>query len=57
MNFGGKKYDTKLTRAENKKKEYMHDMHKLSMGVTFTQMTDKKGIKRHGDIVVSVVYK
>ena len=27
------------------------------MGVTFTNMTDKKGIKKHGERAVSAMYK
>ena len=30
-------------------KKIMHDMHKISVDVTFTQMTNKKGINRHGE--------
>ena len=29
------------------KKEFMHDMHKIAVDMTLTQMTSKKGIKRH----------
>ena len=32
-------------------------MHKLAMDVTFTQMTSKKGIKKHGDRAVEAMYK
>ena len=35
----------------------MHDMHKLAVDVTFTQMIAKKGIKKHGDRVVASMYK
>ena len=45
MKFRGKIYDTKLTTSTGEKKKYMHDMHKLDVDVTFTQMTAKKGIK------------
>ena len=46
MNFGGKTYDTQFTtRTGEKRKYFIHDMHKLALGVTFTQMTAKNGIK------------
>ena len=49
MKFGGKTYYTQFaTRNGEKKKDFMHDMHKLSVDVTFTHMTAKKGIKKHG---------
>ena len=35
----------------------MHDIHKLAMDVTFTKMTAKKGIKKHGEIAVAAMYK
>ena len=35
----------------------MHDMHKLSVDVTFTQITAKKGIKTHGERAVEAIYK
>ena len=35
----------------------MRDMHKLAVDVTFTEMTAKKGIKKHGEIVVAAIYK
>ena len=40
-----------------RRKTCMHDMHKLAMDVTFTQMTAKKGIKKHGEIAVAAIYK
>ena len=58
MKFGGKTYDTKFTtRTGEKKKYFMHDMHKLAVDVTFTQMTTKKGIQKYGEISVSAMYK
>ena len=43
MKFGGKTYDAQLTTSTGEKKKYfMHDMHKLAVDVTFTQMTAKK---------------
>ena len=36
---------------------FMHDMHKLAVDVTFTQVTDKKGINNHGERVVVAIYK
>ena len=49
MKFGGKTYDTKFANSTGKKKKYfMHDMHKLSVDVTFIHMTFKKGTKNHG---------
>ena len=35
----------------------MHEMHKLAVDVTFTQMTAKKGIKKRGEIAVAAMYK
>ena len=35
----------------------MPDMHKLAVDVTFTLMTAKKGIKKHGEIAVAAIYK
>ena len=35
----------------------MHDMHKLAMDVTFTLMTAKKGIKKHGEREVAAINK
>ena len=34
----------------------MSDMHKLAVDVTFTQMTYKKGIKKHGYRAVATIY-
>ena len=34
----------------------MHDMHKLAVDVTFTQMTAKKGIRKHVERVVADMY-
>ena len=47
MKFGGGKYDTQFTTSTREKKKYfMHDMHKIAVDVTFTQMTVKKGINK-----------
>ena len=35
-----------------RKKYFMHDMHKLAVDVTFTQMTAKKVINKHGERAV-----
>ena len=35
----------------------MHDMHKLALDMTFTQMKSKKGIKNHGYRAVAIMYK
>ena len=35
----------------------MHDMHKLAVDVTLTQMTAKKGIKKHGERAVAAINK
>ena len=32
-------------------------MHKLAMDVTLTEITAKKGIKKHGEIAVAAIYK
>ena len=39
------------------KKYFMRDMQKLAVDVTFTQMTAKKGIKKHGKRAVEDMYK
>ena len=58
MKFGGKIYDTQFTTSTGEKRKYfMHDMHKIAVDMTFAQMTDKKGIKKHGEIEVTVMYK
>ena len=58
MKFGGGKYDTQFTTSTREKKKYfMHDMHKLAVDVTFTQITAKRGIKKHGEIAVAYIYK
>ena len=36
---------------------FMHDMHKLSVDVKFTQMTAKKVIKKHGERAVEAMHK
>ena len=38
MKFGRKKYGTQFINTEGKKK-FMHDVHKLVVDATFTQMT------------------
>ena len=43
MKFGGYKHDTQFTRTGNRKKEFMHEMHKLDVYVTFKLTTAKKG--------------
>ena len=46
IQFGGETYDTKFTTSTGEKKKYfMHDMHKLAVDMTFTQMKDRKGTK------------
>ena len=35
----------------------MHDIHKISVDVPYLQVTDKKGIKRHGERSISEMYK
>ena len=58
MKCGGGKYDTQLTTsAGEKKKGFMNNIHKLAADVTFTHMTDNKGIKKHGEKVVAYMYK
>ena len=34
-----------------------HDMHKLFVDATFTYMTPKKGINKHGERAISAMYK
>ena len=59
MNFGGNKYYTQFTRTGKKRKYFINDMHKLDVDVIFTQITYKKGIKKHGERerVVVTTYK
>ena len=58
MKFVGGKYDTQFTTSTREKKKYfMHDMHQLAVDATFTEMTAKKGIKKHGEIAVAAIYK
>ena len=38
-------------------KKFMHDMHKIAVYLTFTQMAPKKGIKRHGEQAIAYMYK
>ena len=58
MKFGGKTYDTQFaTSTGERKKCFMYNIHKLAVDVTFTQMTAKKGIKKHGEIAVAAIYK
>ena len=46
--FGLKTYETQfVTRTGEKNKYFMHDMKKLAVDVTFTQITAKKGINNH----------
>ena len=53
-----KPYDTQFTPSTGEKKKYfMHDMHKLAVDATFTQMTAKKGIQKHGERAVEAMYK
>ena len=49
--------DTQFTTSTVKKKTYcMHDMHKLSVDMTFIYMMFKKGTKNHGERVVAAIY-
>ena len=58
MKFGGNKYGTQFTNITGEKKKYfIHDMHKLDVDVTFNQMTATKVIKKHGERAVSAMYK
>ena len=36
MNFWGNKYNTQFTRTGKKKKQFMHDMHRLSLDLVPT---------------------
>ena len=58
MKFGGKTYDNQFTTStEENKKDFMHDMHKLAVDMTFTQTTAKKSIKKHGEREAEAMYK
>ena len=58
MNFGGETYDTQSTTStREKQKNVMYDMYKLAVDVTFTQMTAKKGIKKHEERAMVDTYK
>ena len=43
--------------ALKRRKICFHDIHKLAMDVTFTQMTAKKGIKKDGERELIAMYK
>ena len=58
MNFAGKTYYTQFaTSTDDKKIYFMHDMHKLTVDVTFTLMIYKNGITKHGERAVEAMYK
>ena len=57
MKIGGKKYYTQLTNTGRKSKQFMHDMKKIAVDVTFTIIIAKKRIKRHRKQEVSDMYK
>ena len=58
MKFWGETYDTQFTTsAREKKKYFMHDMHKLAVGVKFTQITAKKSNKNHEKRAVEAMYR
>ena len=57
MKFRGNNYDTQFTSTGNKRKYFMHDMHKLAVDVTFTQTTANKDIKNHVERAVTKMYK
>ena len=58
IKFSGETYDTQfITSTGEKKNVFMHDMHKLAVDVTFTQITSKKGIKKHGERSVAAMCK
>ena len=58
MKIGVEIYDTQfVTSTGEKKKYFMHDMHKLAVDVTFAQMTAKRGIKKRGEREVVAIYK
>ena len=57
MNLGGNKYDTQFTSLWKKRKYFMHEMKKLGVDVTFTQMTANKGINKHVERAVADIYK
>ena len=49
MNFVGKKYGTQFIRNEKRKyQEFMQDIHRIAVDVTFTQINTKRGIDMHG---------
>ena len=49
MKFAGNKYYIQFTSTGEKIKDFMHDIHKLSVKLTITQMTAKKDSKNHGE--------
>ena len=57
VKFGGKKYDIQFTRTGKKKINFMHDMHKLAVDVTFIQMISKKVTKKHRKRALATMYK
>ena len=47
--FGGETYYTQfIISTREKKKYFIHEIHKLAVDVAFTQMMSKKGIKNRG---------
>ena len=57
MKFGRNKYGTQLIIVEEKYSIYIHDVNDISVDKTFMKMKYKKGIKRHGKISISAMYK
>ena len=58
MKLGGKTYETQFTTStRDKKKYFVHEMHKPAVNVTFKHMAVKKEIKKHGEIEVEYMYK
>ena len=57
MKFVGKKYHTQPTSTRTKRKQFLHEIQKLAVDVTFIQMTAKKGTNKNVEREVSVMYK
>ena len=57
MKFVGNTCRIQFTSTGKKRKYFMNDMQKLAVDVTFTHMTDNKGIKNRGQRAVAAMYK
>ena len=57
MKFGGNKYGNQFISTEGENEWFVHDIHKIAVDEIYTQVTAKKGIKRHDERSISAMYK